>query len=236
MTPQFSVGLESNYQAVVYETSTLVINKANQDKLILNLYGAVAGSPFTLQIGGGSGTGLLTETVTAGSTATNCRISNKVLTNDNSATEQRTCNISITKASSRNYLAETLTATVYFMVFANSQPTGQVGSGATIGLNGQTSLSIADTSTVRAPLISSVTSTISRSGGGTLTISGEGFGATGTSVTLKFWRNKIYLTTSSSNTSILVSASAIPGDAISGPIVVITAHGEAATAPITITP
>ena len=236
LTPQFSVGLESNYQAVVYETSTLVINKANQDKLILNLYGAVAGSPFTLQIGGGSGTGLLTETVTAGSTATNCRISNKVLTNDNSATEQRTCNISITKASSRNYLAETLTATVYFMVFANSQPTGQVGSGATIGLNGQTSLSIADTSTVRAPLISSVTSTISRSGGGTLTISGEGFGATGTSVTLKFWRNKIYLTTSSSNTSILVSASAIPGDAISGPIVVITAHGEAATAPITITP
>ncbi|MEY4970668.1 MAG: hypothetical protein RLZZ277_899, partial [Actinomycetota bacterium] len=232
----FLSGAASNYQAVVYETSTLTITQANQAKLTLNLYGAVAGSPFTLQVAGGSGTGAVTETITAGSTALNCRINNKVVSNDTPATEQKTCNISITKAASRNYKAETLTATIYFMTFVNNQPTGLVGSGSTIALNGQTSLSIADTATVRAPLVTSVTSTISRSGGGSITIGGEGFGAPGTSVTLKFWRNKLYITTTSSDSSIVVSALAIPSDATSGPILVITANGEAATPSVTITP
>lgn len=232
----FQVGAASNYQAVIYDTSTLKITQANQDKLTLNLYGAVAGSPFTLIVGGGSGTGTRTETITAGSTAANCRFSNGQLLNDTPKTEQKTCNISITKASSRNYKAETLTATVYFMTFVNNQPTGLVGSGSTIALNGETSLSIADTATVRAPLVSSVTSTISRSGGGSITIGGEGFGAAGTSVTLKFWRNKMYITTTSSDSSIVVSALAIPSDATSGPILVITAHGEASTPSVTITP
>ena len=229
----FGVGAASNYYNVVYETSTLKITQANQDKLTINLYGAVAGSPFTLQIAGGSGPGAITETVTAGSTALNCRISNRVLSNDTPATEQKTCNISITKASSRNYKAETLTATVYFMTFVNNQPTGQVGSGSTIALNGVTSF---ETSTVTPPSITGFsTLTLSLGAGGSFTITGTGF--TGT-ITVKFSRNKVVSATSGDGTTLVIPVSTISSaGATSGRVVVITAAGEAVSdQSLTITP
>ena len=230
----FSVGSVSNYQAVVYETSTLKITQANQNKLILNLYGAVAGSPFTLVTTGGSGDGAVTETVTAGSTATNCSVSNRILSNSNSATQQFYCNVLITKASSRNYKSESLTASVYFMVYLNSQPSNQAGSGSTIGLNGVTSL---ETSTVLPPAITSLSvSTLSLSSGiTTFTITGSGF--TGT-ITVKFWRNKIISATSSNGTTIDIPVSSISSaGATSGRIAVITSAGEAVSVDsLTITP
>lgn len=223
----FLSGLASNYQAVVYETSTLRITQANQNRLTLNLYGAVAGSSFTIQVGGGSGTGAITETITAGSTAANCRISNHVLSNDSPSTQQLACNIKITKASSRNYKEETLTATVYFMLF-QGQPTGQTGSGATIGLNGQTSLSIADTNTVQAPIISSFSNsgTLDLGAGQTLSIFGSGF--TG-QVIVKFWRNKSTVLITPTNTGeIRVLPQLVPTGALSGPVTVILSNGATA--------
>ena len=223
----FLSGLASNYQAVVYETSTLRITQANQNKLTLNLYGAVAGSSFTIQVGGGSGTGAITETITAGSTAANCRISNHVLSNDSPSTQQLACNIKITKASSRNYKEETLTATVYFMLF-QGQPTDQVGSGATIGLNGQTSLSIADTATVQAPSITgfSNSGTLDLGAGQTLSIFGSGF--TG-QVIVKFWRNKSTALITPTNTGeIRVLPQLVPTGALSGPVTVILSNGATA--------
>ena len=219
----FSIGAASNYVNVVYETSTLKITQANQNKLTLNLYGAVAGSPFTLQVGGGSGSGEVTETVTAGSTALNCRISNHVLSNDTPSTEQKSCNISITKASSRNFKAETLTATVYFMLFANNQPTGLVGSGSTIAINGATSLTIDTTTPPSITGFSTLTLTLSTSD--TLTINGTGF--TG-SVTIKFWRNKVIVKSSPNTTTLQIPFSEIASlGATSGRVAVITANGEA---------
>lgn len=219
----FLSGTLSNYQGIVYETSTLKITQANQNKLTLNLYGAVAGSPFTLQVGGGSGSGEVIETVTAGSTALNCRISNHVLSNDTPSTEQKSCNISITKASSRNYKAETLTATVYFMLFANNQPTGLVGSGSTIAINGATSLTIDTTTPPSITGFSTLTLTLSTSD--TLTINGTGF--TG-SVTIKFWRNKVIVKSSPNTTSLQIPFSEIASlGATSGRVAVITANGEA---------
>jgi hypothetical protein len=230
----FNVGSASNYQAVVYETSTLKITQANQNKLVLNLYGAVAGSPFTLVTTGGSGDGAVTETVTAGSTATNCSVSNHVLSNSNSSSQQLYCNVSVTKASSRNYKSESLTASVYFMVFINTQPSGQAGSGATIALNGATAL---DTSTVSPPAITSLSVlSLSLSGGvTTFTITGSGF--TGT-ITVKFWRNKIISATSSDGLTINIPVSSIASaGATSGRIAVITSAGEAVSVDsLTITP
>jgi hypothetical protein len=230
----FLTGAASNYQAVVYETSTLKIIQANQDRLVLNLYGAVAGQPFTLQISGGSGTGAVTETLTAGSTATNCRLSNRVLSNDNGTSDQKSCNVLITKAASRNYKVETMTATIYFMVY-QGQPTDQVGGGATIGLNGQTSLSIADTNTVQAPIISSFSNsgTLDLGAGQTLSIFGSGF--TG-QVIVKFWRNKS--TTSLTPTStgeIRVLPQQIPSGALSGPVTVILSNGATAVSATSLT-
>lgn len=230
----FTIGAASNYQAVVYETSTLRINQANQNKLTLNLYGAVAGSPFTLQISGGSGPGAVTETVTAGSTAANCRLNNKVLSNDTPATEQKSCNISITKAASRNYKEETLTATVYFMLF-QGQPTGQVGSGSTIALNGQTSLTIDDTTTVQAPVITGFNNggLLDLSAAQTLSIYGSGFSTT---VTVKFWRNKLTVSlTPTSGTEIRVLASQVPSGATSGPVSVILSNGATAVSATSLT-
>ena len=223
----FLSGAAGNYQAVVYETSTLKITQANQDKLVLNLYGAVAGQSFTLQISGGSGTGAVSETITAGSTATNCRLSNRVLTNENSASDQKSCNVLISKAASRNYKVETMTATIYFMVY-QGQPTDQVGSGATIGLNGQTSLSIADTATVQAPSITgfSNSGTLDLGAGQTLSIFGSGF--TG-QVIVKFWRNKSTALITPTNTGeIRVLPQLVPTGALSGPVTVILSNGATA--------
>jgi hypothetical protein len=221
-TLTFSVGSATNYEGIVYETSTLTITQANQTKLGLNLYGAVAGSPFTLQISGGSGTGALTQTIAAGSTASNCAVSNGVLSNSNSATDQKTCNVIITKADDRNYKLESLTATIYFMVFINDQPT-QNGSGSTIGLNGVTSYTVDTTS---PPTITSLSATtISIGAGGTLTINGTGF--TG-NVIVRFYRNKPVTPSSSSSTALTFNVAAIgSAGATTGRITVITDNGQA---------
>jgi len=237
----FGVGAASNYVNVVYETSTLKITQANQEKLMINLYGAVAGTPFTLQISGGSGSGVITETVTAGSTALNCRISNRVLANDTPATEQKTCNIAITKAASRNYKSETLNATVYFMMFVNNQPTGQVGSGSTIALNGVTSF---ETSTTEPPTISRIDSqqvifTVCPGGTGLCTLSdvyvirGTGFGNLfSTPVKVKFSRNKIvelgttYQSGAWVDNDTTIVLTSLPAGISPGRVVVITPNGE----------
>jgi hypothetical protein len=217
-----SSGSLSNYYNVVYETSTLTITQANQNKIILNLYGAVAGSSFTLQISGGSGDGAVTETLTAGGDATNCALSNRVLSNSNSATEQRYCKVTITKAASRNYKVESLTASVYFMVFINNQPV-QTGSGSTIGLSGVTSYTVDTTS---PPTITSLSATtISIGAGGTFTINGTGF--TG-NVVVRFYRNKPVTPSSSSSTALTFNVAAIgSAGAATGRITVVTDNGQA---------
>ena len=171
--------------------------------------------------------GVVSETITAGSTATNCRLSNRVLTNENSASDQKSCNVLISKAASRNYKVETMTATIYFMVY-QGQPTDQVGSGATIGLNGQTSLSIADTATVQAPSITgfSNSGTLDLGAGQTLSIFGSGF--TG-QVIVKFWRNKSTALITPTNTGeIRVLPQLVPTGALSGPVTVILSNGATA--------
>jgi hypothetical protein len=226
-----SNGSLSNYYDVVYETSTLKITQANQNKLVLNIYGAVAGQPFALVTTGGSGTGAVTETVTAGGNATNCQVSNRILTNTNSSTDQKFCRVTVTKAASRNYKSESLTADVYFMVFINDQPTGLVGSGSTIALNGMTSLTVENPATNTAPMITGATLS-----GGVLTITGYGFGSS--PVTIRFYRYVPAATmpTPTLNGSIYTIVVSVPAGAQDGPVEVITATGEAVTDDIDVTP
>ena len=212
--PVFTIGDPSNYLAIVYETSTARINQAKQLPLMVNYYGARAGTPFTLQVTGGSGPGSVTETVTAGSTATGCTVNNHVLSNSNSSTDQKYCSIVITKASSTNYFVETLTANIYFMVMENNMPTNQVGSGPTIGLNGLTSF---ETSTGSQLAITSITLSA-----GTVTIAGRGFGSS--QVTIKFWRNVLAYAVPNSTTQITLP---LPGSARSGPVILTVGSSEA---------
>jgi hypothetical protein len=183
--PVFTVGATSNYYNIIYETSTAVVNKAKQAPLNPSMYGAVIGSPFTLTLLGGSGDGAVSETLTGVSTAPNCAISNHVLTS--STTTIQYCQVTFTKATSQNYLAETVTAQIYFMVFIANQPSGQTGGGSTIGINGATSVTVSANS---APTITGVTT----SGDMTypLAITGAGFTASGAgTTTIKFWRNQV---------------------------------------------
>lgn len=183
--PVFTVGASSNYYNIIYETSTAVVNKARQAALNPSMYGAVIGSPFTLTVLGGSGDGAVSETLTGVSTAPNCAISNHVLTS--STTTIQYCQVTFTKATSQNYLAETITAQIYFMVFISNQPSGQTGGGSSIGINGATSVTV---SVNAAPTITGITT----SGDFTypLAISGAGFAASGAgTTTIKFWRNQV---------------------------------------------
>ena len=218
--PVFSIGSLSNYINVIYETSTLRINQAFQNRLTINLYGAIAGQPFTIQTSGGSGDGVVTETVTAGSTATGCAVSNHILSNTSPSNQQLTCNIIVTKAASQNYFAESLTATVYFMLFVNNQPSGEVGNGSTIALNGKTALTVEAGS---APAITGFDfNTIEA--GELLRIFGSEFNAANVSV--KFWRNV-------SATPFAIAPDGtyldvfVPLAARSGPVYVITSLGTA---------
>lgn len=226
--PVFGIGALSNYVNVVYETSTAVVNKAKQPALSVFLYGGTVGSAFPITVTGGGGDGAISETVTAGGTMTGCSISNHVLTA--SSSNQGFCRVYIVKALSQNYLSESITVDMYFMAYLNYQPSGQVGSGATIAINGSTSLTIDDTSTVRAPNITSL-SLLSGSVGTTIHIYGGNFGAG--PLTIKFYRNKIATGTVASGSDITVT---VPSGATTGPILVITANGEATTPTFTVMP
>jgi hypothetical protein len=230
-TPTFTLGSLDNYLGVIYETSTATINKANQRPLNVFMYGGTVGSSYLIWLQGGDGTGSVTETLTGVSSLSGCAINNHYLT----ALEQKQgfCEVRVVKAGDQNYFAETQTVQLYFIAYINNQPTGQVGSGSAIGLNGVTSL---ETSTVQPPAITSLsTLTISLSGGGTLTITGTGFNGT---ITVKFWRNKTIDKTSGNGTSISVSASELNSiGATTGRVSVTTAAGQAVSVDtLTITP
>jgi hypothetical protein len=196
----------------------LKITQANQNKLSINLYGAIAGSTFLIQTSGGSGPGAVTETITAGSTATNCTINNHVLSNSSPSTVQVTCNIKVTKASSRNYFAESLDATVYFMLFVNNMPTNQVGSGSTIGLNGKNQVW---TDPGTAPTITLFPSNATRNT--EILIEGSGFTAPGLMVEFEFYQQASSVTiTDDSHIKVIV-----PNSATTGPIVITNKYGTA---------
>jgi hypothetical protein len=230
-TPTFTVGSLTYYEGVIYETTTATVNKINQRALNIYMYGGVVGSPYLIYLAGGSGTGTVTETLTGVSSLTGCAISNHFLT----ASEQKQgfCEVRVVKAGDQNYFAETQTVQLYFMAYINNQPTGLVGSGSGIGLNGLTSV---ETSTVLPPSITLLsTLTLSLSSGGNFTITGTGF--TG-SISVKFWRNKVIDATSGNGTSIVIPVSSIASaGATSGRISVITAAGQAISVDsLTITP
>ena len=118
---------------------------------------------------------------------------------------------------------------MYFMAYVNNQPTGQVGSGSTIAINGITSF---ETSTVTPPSITSFNLN-SAAALTTIEINGSGFSQPG--LVIKFNRNKIAGTPSSLTDSKITVT--IPSGATTGRVVVITQNGEAVSPEsLTITP
>lgn len=229
--PVFTKGSINNYEGIIFDTATAVIMKAKQRALNIFMYGGSVGSPYSIWLQGGDGDGVVTESLTGISNLNGCSISNHVLT----AAEQKQgfCEVYVVKAASQNYLSESSTVQMYFMAFVNNQPTGQVGSGPTIALNGATSLTIDTTTPPSITGFSTLTLVLSTTD--TLTIYGTGFTDT---VTIKFWRNKVITKTSSNTTSLLIPFSEIASlGAQSGRVAVITGNGEAVSVDsLTLTP
>jgi Concanavalin A-like lectin/glucanases superfamily len=224
-----SSGSLSDYQGVSYTDGTLLINRAQQSPLVIAQYAAFFGTPYKVLIFGGSGAGVLTETVTAG-TATGCTLNGDTLT----TTSVGTCQLTATKAQDRNYETATAIAFVYFVNYLINQPTATPSTPNEIAISGATSLSVSTTS---PPSITNLsTLALSIAAGGTFTITGTGFGASG--LTVKFWRNKIVSPTGSTATSITFNVSDIgTAGATSGRITVITVNGQDfSTDSLTITP
>ena len=221
-------GSINNYVAINYLPTDLTINRVAPPAINIPWINTNYPDTFTVNFPITSTSGNFRLTTTNG-TATGCALDyRKIYT-----TSQGTCSITITRAATRNFTADTATATIFFLTFVNSMPTGQVGSGSTIALNGATSL---ETSTVAPPSITSLSTTsISLSGGGTLIITGTGFSG---SITVKFWRNKTLSKTSGDTVTISVSASELQSiGATSGRVSVITAAGQAVSVDsLTITP
>jgi hypothetical protein len=219
-TVTMTTGSLSYYENVVFQRSGLNITKASQSPLNVQLFGATFGVPFTISLLGGSGSGAVTESLTAGSTATGCAISARVLT----STTAGTCNLQVKKAYSRNYFAETATAVIYLLNWVINQPTNQTGGGATIGINGNNSVA---TDPTAAPMIRSLSTYTAQAGVTQIVITGTGFNSLDTAnIVVKFWRNKIAsgFTVNAGNTEITVT---VPVGTTTGKVTVTTPNGLA---------
>ena len=210
-------GLLSRYRAITYVDGTLRINRAQQAPLILPQFSSVFGTPYRVIVYGGSGTGDVIESVTAG-TATGCLVVGDTVT----TTTEGSCFLTVTKAQDRNYETATVSAFIYFITWvAPAAPT--VGTGPTIALNGENTVIIDER---RAPVITS----FGDSGNASypVAINGAGFLSATAGVTeVKFWRDKSL----NSSNFIIVSDSLIwsrqASGATKGKIYVINENGMA---------
>ena len=212
-----ATGSLNNYAAINYVTTNLTINKIAPVALNIPWINTTYPDTFTINFSIPTEAGNFTLTTTNG-TATGCALDyRKIYT-----TSQGTCSVTIARSATRNFTADTVTATVFFLAWVNSQPSGQIGSGSTIAINGVTSYSV-DTTT--PPSITGLsTLTLSLSAGGNFTITGTGFNG---SITVKFWRNKTVSATSGNGTSIVIPVSDIANaGATTGRIAVITSAGQ----------
>ena len=227
----FSSGASTNYLNVIVETSTLRIDQANQAPLRIALYNAWVGSPFTILTEGGTGLGAVVETITAGSTATDCLINSGVLTM--TSTTASSCNLLVTKAATRNYRAETATAQINFLVLVINQPSPPAGSGPNVALSGQNFVTV---DVDQAPMISSLSTYTATAGVTSLLINGVGFNGSDPLFELKFWRGiaGTGYTINPAKTQISVT---VPAGTRTGKVTVITSKGLAVSEfPLVIAP
>jgi hypothetical protein len=123
---------------------------------------------------------------------------------------------------------------MYLLSFVNNQPSPSVGSGPTIALSGQTSVTL-DPNV--APTITSLSAYTAQAGVTQIVITGVGFDSANLAgITVKFWRNVVAsgFTVNAQNTQITVT---VPVGATTGKVTVTTPNGQAVSEfALTITP
>jgi hypothetical protein len=166
----------SNYQGVIYESATVTINKAFQAKLSIGQYQAFSGiSTYPLNVYGGTGTGLLTRTLTDTGTA-NCTLSSDMFV---TASNVGICTVRAVKNGGINYFTETATVTIYWMSFIDRYINVAPSTPTDLGLSGSTAFTklTYETFTVLSFANGSGSAVTSASIGSILRIIGTGFNA-----------------------------------------------------------
>jgi hypothetical protein len=213
-------GLLSRYKGVTYVDGSLRINRAQQFDLVFIQYQSIFGSPYQAIAYGGSGTGALSYTVSAGS-ASGCSIIGDTVT----TTSEGSCLLTATRAQDQNYETKTASAYIYFLNWQLlNSPAPAPGTGSTIALTGATSVTL-DSNV--APTITGLSTYSGMAGFTQLIIYGAGFDHLNPSgITVKFWRNKIAssFTVNATDNQITV---VIPAGATTGKVTVTTPFGQA---------
>jgi hypothetical protein len=221
--------LQARYAAVIYSPTTLTINRIAQKTQLVPYQSNTFPETFTVNVSGGSGNGAVTYSVANG-TSSGCAFDYKKLY----ATSQGSCAITVYKAGDRNYLPDTATSNFLFVTFVINQPAPVAGTGPTIALGGQTSVTL-DPNV--APTISSLSTYTAQAGITEIKINGAGFNHLDpASITVKFWRNKVAsgFTINLADSEITVT---VPAGTTTGKVMVITPNGIAVSElSLTITP
>ena len=166
----------SNYLGVIYESATVTINKAFQAKLSIGQYHAFAGiSTYPLNVYGGTGTGVLTRTLTDTGTA-NCTLSSDMFV---TSSRVGICTVRAVKDGGINYFTETATVTIYWMSFIDRYINVAPSPPTDLDLSGSTAFTkfTYETFTVLSFANGSGSAVTSTSIGSTLRIIGTGFNA-----------------------------------------------------------
>jgi hypothetical protein len=124
-----------NYQGVVYESATVIIDKAFQAKLSVGQYDAYPGiSSYPLNVYGGTGIGSVTRTLVDSGTA-GCALSGILIL---TATNAGTCTVRAVKDGGANYFTETTTSTIYWIPFINRYIASAPATPTDLALSGST--------------------------------------------------------------------------------------------------
>jgi hypothetical protein len=213
-------GLLSRYKGITYVDGSLRINRAQQFDLVFIQYQSTFGVPYKAIAYGGSGTGALSYTVSAGN-ASGCSITGDTVT----TTSEGSCLLIATRAQDQNYETKTASAFIYFLDWRLlNSPAPVSGTGSTISLTGSTSVTL-DTNV--APTITGLSTYSGIAGSTQLIIYGAGFDSSNLAgITVKFWRNILAsgFSVNAGNSQITVT---IPAGATSGKVTVTTPNGQA---------
>jgi hypothetical protein len=218
-----TAGLLSNYETVTYVSRDVTIGRATQSAIAITTVSSIFDpvNGFTLSATGGSSLRpYLYTLVSAGSAG--CTLSGTKL----KAANAGTCTVKASRAADLHYLAGITSDTVVslYALFVFSQPTGNVGGGGEIGVNGATSVS---TNASAAPVVTNYVNTTLGSGrsgnvGDTLTFTGKNF-VLGSTVEFQSASGVIVVAAQNVNTTnpdANTLTVTVPAGAVSGPLAV----------------
>jgi hypothetical protein len=235
-----TITVTDNLSASTILPVKITISKGDQAKLSFGQYNAFPGvSTYPVNVYGGSGGGTVTRSLVDSGTAGCVLTSSMFLT----AARVGACTVRAVKATDTNWLAETATATIYWIQWSDAYATRAPSTPTEIVLNHQTAITKYnyETLTVTSYQNSSGVTITSIATGATLRIIGDGFDPTVAYTEVVFFNNSEALDLTSGLQVISSGGSnylqlTVPSGAASGAITVNSPKGTAVGPILTITP